>query len=473
MTTLDVVVVRDPGDVVGESRDRSARTPVVPVAARAGAVATTRPRAVRELGWLTAAAPLWWALGVEQGVWALGVVVVGRDLLFTRDARVRVPPTARWLLALVVVAWASAFRVEDDLRWVTLLQHVGAYATAALTVLVVVNGVRRWADVRFLLRAVAVAAAASSALGLLAATGAFRPVYASPVSPLLPARIRATEYGGLVAGRSLGFDDWFTGVGEYFRLTGVALYPNQYATLLAVVVPVLVFLAVRERSWWVRAGSAATAVAATANLLMTTSRVATVSLVVGAVALVAGHLGRARPRTRAVVLVVAVAATAGTLAVGPGVDGALDVVDTVNRARGTGSLEGRSAVYEVTAEEWLERPVLGWGTVRDRPGLQYPAGSHSHYLGVLYAHGLLGLAALGLALATAWRDTRPGPRVGRRLSDPELFLRYGRWVLVTAALDGVTNDPALDGTTMFALFLLVGALLATRQVSHHLPEERS
>jgi O-antigen ligase len=145
------------------------------------------------------------------------------------------------------------------------------------------------------------------------------------------------------------------------------------------------------------------------------------------------------------------------------IDRTTEAVETFTFARGAGSFTGRLAVYEATLTGFVERPVFGWGTERDVEGLEYPAGSHSEYFAVLYRQGLFGLFAFIGLLWSAWRATRPPSGTVAR-QPAGAFLRYGRWFFVTALINSIMNDPAIDTTTYVLLWLLIALLIATAQL---------
>jgi uncharacterized Tic20 family protein len=115
----------------------------------------------------------------------------------------------------------------------------------------------------------------------------------------------------------------------------------------------------------------------------------------------------------------------------------------------------------------VERPVFGWGTERDIVDLAYPAGSHSHHLGVLFKFGIVGFAAyvaLGLALWIATSFRRARPVVDREGREMVRFLRYARWTLVTAALIGFTSVLDLDATVALLLSAVLAVAIAARRL---------
>jgi O-antigen ligase len=56
--------------------------------------------------------------------------------------------------------------------------------------------------------------------------------------------------------------------------------------------------------------------------------------------------------------------------------------------RRRGSAEARGQIYSLTWSWFLERPFIGYGTQVDVPELDYPLGSHSTPLGLMFKHGI-------------------------------------------------------------------------------------
>jgi O-antigen ligase len=205
-------------------------------------------------------------------------------------------------------------------------------------------------------------------------------------------------------------------------------------------------------------------VGAALNMVLSTSRVAVASTAVAGVAVllfVARGAPAHRRRLAGALAGVLAAAAIGVVVAGPPapLPGVMEVVTAVQQARGPGSAAGRSAVYVATLDGWQDRPLLGWGTERDVPGVPYPAGSHSHYLGLLYQQGAVGLLLYLGAMGATWRATTPaGPAAS--------LLRAGRWSFLVVALDAVASNPSLDATALALIWLTFALLLAAARLHH-------
>jgi len=133
-------------------------------------------------------------------------------------------------------------------------------------------------------------------------------------------------------------------------------------------------------------------------------------------------------------------------------------------ARGEGSASSRSLVYYTTLKEFWERPVFGWGTERDVEGLGYPAGSHSHYLGILYKQGLLGFITFVGIYISLWFETKPSRYLKYYDWRAYNFLCYGRWIILAVLINSFTDVLDLDATTYVIIWIVFSMLLSVKRI---------
>jgi hypothetical protein len=400
--------------------------------------------------------PFWWLLGLEQMIWVpIGAIAVAKILVANRG-RIRLPPFALWSVFFLLVQAASGLFIVEAFRVVTFTRNLGAYAAATLWVVVLVNSVRSMTDARRVLSACVIALAFASVIGLVGILGIWQGEFRSPMGFLLPNSVTSTTYGGHIAVRSTGGPAWFVGLGNYFRVDSVFLFPTFFATALAVTLPITLWLWRSGPRRTGRIGWAACVPLLLVNIPFTTGRIAIASLVGGS----AWFLAAKRPIWALLALSVGIGGVLLAATDREIVSVASTGIEAAAYARGSGSVDTRSQVYRSTIVGFLERPILGWGTERDVPGQRYPAGSHSTYLGVVYKHGLLGFVCLLGVLASAWTTTRPDRAL--RGTPEHTLLRYGRWVSVVVLLNGLTDVLDLDATTLILIYTILGTLVAVR-----------
>lgn len=393
--------------------------------------------------------PLWWALGVEQFIWL--PVLLWSAVKAIRRGRVRVPPALKLYAVLLFADIASSLFIVENYRYVSFIRTFAVFASGFLLIFVVVNDVRTSREVRRLLVGLVWMMAFAGLLGAVAVLGIYRPHFHSLIGTVLPHGIQSTGLGQRIVVRTAGGDGWFRAVGHFYRINSMFLFATLYASALAMSIPVVLGLASQSRRV-VRWALIVISVLLIYNLVFTTGRSATLSLVLSGAVLVlvvlrSAHRGR-------LWLVVAICAAVLVLVgiIADPIGG--HVLRLVVSGRGS-STHDRLFIYQKTVAGFLERPVLGWGTVRDIPGFPYPAGSHSQYLGILYRQGAVGLALWLLlcysVVKRAW--------LGVRLKRP--FAVFLAWGLVAALLNSVTEVLDLDAVT-FMVFCLLVALVHVR-----------
>jgi O-antigen ligase len=368
-----------------------------------------------------------WILGLDQAVW----LAVG--LLIAIGAR-RPTSVLRFVAAGSVflgVAIIAGLLSVSGVRTLSLARELlifVAFAAAAMG-----TAGRRDAKSGGAIVALAIVLVLSALLSVAAFVTQERFEFETVVAPLVPPVIADTGLGHLsFVTRALADTSYFLGV-AFMRPRGLFLFSTSQAVALATWVPIVLYLAVEARGWQ-RTAWTLGAVVMAAGLLTTTTRFPLLALAV-ALALVlimrwlaSGEIVLRIPFTGRHLVAYGLLAViaAGLAAKTPIAGSALELVTTR-------SLEGRSALYEWTLDEWMKRPVLGWGTEVDpfptptpgpspsptptptptaapsasagpqptpiRPQDQPPLGSHSAYLGVLFKQGILGLAAFLLLIS--------------------------------------------------------------------------
>lgn len=451
-------------------------SPVAGTRSLAGLFLSTSP--VDDAVWMLRLLPLWWVLGVEQLLTPVLFGWASVKAVWMRRGQVVVPPGMFAYLTFLFAMGCSALCITEGYRYVTFLRTFGVYLGGALLYFSVVNTVRDEDDCRRLVDAVAFAIGASCLLAVAGQLG-FRPEVHSAIGRVLPGWIRNSAYGSSIAVRTVGHPSWFTGIGQYFRVSSFFVTPTLFSAALAVTMPML------AARWWiaptpasrVRAGTLLAA--AGLALLMTTGRISILASFVGC-----GVLGTwvAYRRNGSLVAILAGAGLAlgGTVLLGLAladaganpVGAAQAKIEAAALARGGGSYGARSYIYRKTWQGYLESPLFGWGTQRHLPNFPYPAGSHSHWFGHLYkygAFGLLAFLALALAVGRACWPPPPGPEGD---DPPRVLALAGFACLVSAALNMATDVLDLDAMVWTLLWVEISAVVALRALLDGRPEAR-
>lgn len=448
--------------------------------------------------------PLWWALGLNQLIWAplalwiyLKRTMVEKKLDHLRPTTlIAVGAFVASYLATTIVLLEYFPRFHKQSLMFYYVESI--YAAAALFLVLAADCAA--SSERERLRVVAGIGAmglGACAMGVLPYLG-LQLSYEAPVRFLLPEGLTLTQSGGLSiykwsVERSLGSTGCFFGY-EVLRPRSLFTYATLYAAAMAMVTPLQLYLAhYAKRAAW-RLLWTTGALLSVAGLVLTTARTASAALVVAGLVVGLGWAAwaffvRGASRTRLLLgLLGALCVGAALLVTGPWVTGALvsttDLEEcgqsreaaaaresllaqdrnapsllraAVVDARG-GSLRDRLEVYKATFERWKERPWFGFGSTRIAPDVRYPLGSHSMYLGTLFQRGAVGLAALLALMGYAFY------RLLRGLVHPGIhrpFLLFATVSLLAGSMTGLADIFDLDATVQVLFWTLMGLVIGT------------
>jgi len=428
--------------------------------------------------------PVWWALGLDQGVWLAVGLALGGYAVYRRDVH---RAFALLAAAFVGVALLSGILSAEGLRWITLARNlliISAFFGAVLGVTALARQPRALFAV---LASLAAFLTISAALSVLAFALQKPVAFTTLIAPLVPDEIASTTLGATsLTERSLATTSYALPAGLFTRPRGLFLFSTSEAVALSIGTSLMLALAGWLPRW--RTVFIAAAGLAFVALLATTSRAP-----VGALAL-AGllvwfarrvRIGNMRIEirlTRPVIAAMGASVVAVlTIAVATGL--AQPVIDVLWARSG----DVRAVLYEQTIDRWAQRPVLGWGTEVDiaptptpvptptplptptltppppspTPGPtphseRPPAGSHSQYLGVLFKQGLVGLV---LFLGLAALPLRRGLELFMQARPGSDLLLVG---LLTALAAGVAEELWLDPATAVVVASVWGVALGYR-----------
>lgn len=448
--------------------------------------------------------PLWWALGLNQLVWAPLALFVYLKRTMAEKRLDHVKPATFIVvgvfvtsyLATAVVLWVNypGFLGTSSIFYYAGLHYVAAALFLVLAADCAASSERERLRVIAGIGAMGLGACAAGALPYLG----LNPSYEAPVRFLLPEGVASPQSGGLAiygwsVERSLGSTTCFFGY-EVFRPRSLFTYATLYAAAMAMAAPLQLYLAHHTRYAALRLLWVAAAALSVAMVLLTTSRTASAALVVAGLVVALGwaawaFLVRRADRLRLLLgLLGTLCAGAALLATGPWAAGTLvsaagleeceqgeqaaaresllaedgDAASLIRagvvEARG-GSLKDRMEVYRATLERWPERPWFGFGTTRNSPDVRYPLGSLNMYLGTLFQRGAVGLAALlalmGYAYYRLVRGLLSRPGVHRP------FLLFAAVSMLVGSMAGLADIFDLDATVQVLFWTLMGLVVGT------------
>ena len=336
----------------------------------------TRP--ATDIGLFILLLPFWWVLGVEQFIWPIGFALITLKLL-SNGRNLYTTPTLKWLTLFLLVHLISGLFIVESFRYVTFVRNFSTYILAFFTLLAVINGVTKLREIKFVVDALIGMMALAALAGLLGILGIWDHSFnfTSLIGEVLPGWIVKTRYGSLVAQRALGNYGWFVGIGTYFRVSSFFLFPTHYASAIVLTLPLLGWRLHQSRRISSKIFFTFILLLLLLNLASTTGRIAIIGGLVGWAFFLATA---SKIRTIYKILLVG-AVLAGAIAILLVPQYVIAGYENFTLARGTGSFDRRSTVYEESLAGAWERPFFGWGTERDFPDTidptqdyKYPAG---------------------------------------------------------------------------------------------------
>jgi O-Antigen ligase len=427
-------------------------------------------RPILDLGILIGLIPLWWLLGVESLVLPVGIALISIKMLILRKWRIWFPTTAKFLAIFLLMYLISGLFIVEPIRWITFFRNFSVFLSIFLLHVIILNSVRSWNDVHFLLEIGVFLVGIAALLGFLAIIGIWRPTFTSPFGAMLPGWIANSSYGQTFVSRSLGRLGYFQVIGRYFRVKSLFTFPTLYASTLIYAIPIIVFLHQGSRSFRDNLYFKVIFLLSLINLIFTTGRTALLALFLSGIFYFI-FIKKKNTSMKLLIVFVSLCIFLVLLASLFQIEQVLKLfhldalMDLLVSGRGA-STEQRLIVYSETIKGWMQRPVFGWGTERDIPEFKFPAGSHSLYLALLYRHGIVGFLVFLLVLYSVWSSSRSFD--GYRFQDPDLiqpnrFLEYGRWVIFAAFLDAFTTVLITDILSVVYLWSALSLLVAARR----------
>ena len=401
--------------------------------------------------------PIWWILGIEQFIWVFSLLIIFIKMLIFKKGEFRLSPIHLIFLTFLCSVLLSIINIDLPIRYITFFKNLCSFVSVWLSLVIVHNSLYDWSELLKLLRTLTYVILFSAIVGVI---NFFFPSsrieITSLISFFIPNSLLSTSFGSILAVRNFGAMDNFIILGQYFRVNSLFLFATMFASILALSIPFLIFFKKISVGFWNNIFYNFAILITILALVFTTGRVAIFSLIIGLIYF------RFFIRPDKVIkiiylyifvfilIVIIVAFTQNPLL--------LDFANMILNSRGEGSKMTRIQIYINSIESLKQHFIIGWGTQRDVPGMYYPLGSHSFYLGILYKHGILGLSSFLYFLALAWKKIKVN-HMKHSNDEILILLNYGRVMMFVLLINGITDEFDLDSTVMFFLGLFIAILL--------------
>jgi len=403
-------------------------------------------RQIHIIGLCLSFLPFWWLVGIDQFVWLLlfgSLIIIHQSVLYNQ--------LVRWFLLYLVVQLVSSFFIVENYRYLSFLRSWWINVGAFFGFIVVMKVVRNKVDIERMIDYMIIPVAISCFVTTLAIFDIWQPHFRALIANYLPSSIVGSMLGMAMFDKMLVGYSWFFN-SITVRSRGFFLYPTSYSTVLSMLIP-FVF-------WKIRFGKKKKLYILILglmiiNLLSTTSRVSIISLLVGSLYMVISNRSLL---SRIFFLFPLLLVLLGAISL----ENVRNIFDTLLYARGRGSVESRTTVYEATVRGFLERPIFGWGTERDIRESLFPAGSHSYYLSILYKNGIAGIFIFLILTYTTWKYTSPISGNSLFSDEINMLLRYGRWSFIAVLINNLTDALDLDAITYTIFWTLMGTLVVAQ-----------
>jgi polysaccharide biosynthesis protein PslJ len=413
--------------------------------------------------------PAMWVLGVEQLAWwlcttaLLAIVLVRRPLHLSHGPRL---VAYYWVLFLFAIVLAGV-QVSESRRIISFARDLSVYASCLSVFLLVATARTAGSRATLLwhLTFFFLVTGLTSLTYVVIGSWSIESIFGQ----LVPSWLADTTTGSRIIRKTVAAPLSFFGI-IGVRVRGFFFSSIQYGGVILLVLPVL--------AWSMRHNPRGRLMSKLAFfvglicLFYTQSRTALAMLLLlpiihhasGALIEAKGFLSR-----RLVILMGELLVSTAIIgaALGPLIMETFEAVFVLERA---GSFSARMGVYQATFAGIMERPLLGWGTQRDIPGLLFPAGSHNWPLGIIYKYGLLGTFPWAIMILLALRGVfrTPDP-VFERQEDQAFRRAIGTGILAYLVVT-LTLEPINDAIAIHTFAALLG--LAVGDVETRRPTNR-
>lgn len=405
--------------------------------------------------------PIWWLIGAEQILPPLFLAWEGLASLVRRKGVLRFDTPV--LLAICLALWWLA-----PVGWVP-REHLDIYLketatvwSQALILLLFVNEIRTESDWKLVVRGLTTFGLFIALGNLVFVSGLWRGELTSLVGYMLPdSLVEESVFFGSIAYRSLGTED-ATGFSQ-LRVSSLCLQFSALSMVCLLLIP---------WSTWRAFGPFRRPLLATVGLLglgvglvFAQSRIAYIALLLGLFLYAVIAFRRHSDWSLQMAFTGLVGAVSLTL-FGLFWTDLVTAVEVLFVEERPDSWITRARVYRETLEYLPDHWIVGWGTQRRIPGMSsvFSAGTHSSHLGMLFQHGVVGLALyLGLWLSLWKRIFLEGHRSRLQAAS------HGRafWTMIAVSMfcfnvREVADTWWWDQTLTMTIWTLWGLILTTR-----------
>jgi O-antigen ligase len=322
-----------------------------------------------------------WPLGAEQlfPPFILVIYVVICRSKISSNFSVELPFNGKIVLSFIFLALFSAFTIQENIRVITFTRDFMIWVTA-LVFLCHFYASCDTSDLRVYSRSFSLAFwffVLTSVLYI-----AF-PAFEFPSIAYLasPSSITNTMMGKRFLMKSLGEQLFFMGFTD--RVSSIFGSPIHLACLVVLMLP---FAIEARRLVWAKG---VTFLAALFIVFFAQARLAMIMLLILPI-IQSAYLATFKiKRAASDILILSLVAISSLVFAAAYFNEITSALSDLFFERRRGSAEARGQIYTLTWNWFLERPFIGYGTQVDVPELDYPLGSHSTPLGLMFKHGVI------------------------------------------------------------------------------------